>query len=144
MSKLKSYKGIIENEASQRIRLRTNKGLIGYKITKLAIIGAEPGQETVELVLKVYKTKQSTVDNAVNFGDSSLLAVAYLLDSSATTTGTYENIIFDNEIVNQDIFITAVDTSGSARATNYYMEMEQIKLDANEATMATLQNIRSL
>ena len=141
---VKSFRGLLASGATDHISLHTNTGSTGYRINKLAIIGEEPGQETVELVLKVYKIPQTTVDNAVDFSDQTLLGVAYLLDSSATSTGTYENIIFDNEVFNQDIFVTAVDTSGSNRGTNYYIELEQIKLDISQNTVATLKDIRNI
>ena len=45
---------------------------------------------------------------------------------------------------NQDIYVTAVDASGSNRATNYYLELEQFKLNDIETTMATLKDIRTI
>ena len=41
---------------------------------------------------------------------------------------------------NQDIYITC-KSSGNM---NYYMELEQIKLDLNENTVATLKDIRNI
>ena len=43
-------------------------------------------------------------------------------------------------IFNQDIYVT---NYGSG-AMNYYIELEQIKLDLNENTVATLKDIRNL
>ena len=48
-----------------------------------------------------------------------------------------------NEIFNQDIYITHVDSDASA-PINYYIELEQIKLDLNENTVATLKDIRNI
>tara|TARA_R110000824_G_scaffold359397_1_gene546952 strand:- start:162 stop:599 length:438 start_codon:yes stop_codon:yes gene_type:complete len=139
-----SYKGKIEANTQEEIRLSTIQGKIGYKIRKLSIIGEEPGEETVELILKIYKIKQDTINNTVDFSDDTLLGVAYLIDSSSTATVTADNIIFDNEMFNQDIYVTAVDASGSNRATNYYLELEQFKLNDIETTMATLKDIRTI
>ena len=141
---IKSFRGLIANGGIDQISLRTNTGSTGYRIKKIAIIGQEPGQETVELVLKVYKIPQTTADNAVDFSDSTLLGVAYLLDSDSTSNTQGETIIFDNEVFNQDVFVTAVDVSGSARATNYYIELEQIKLSLDQNTVATLKDIRNI
>jgi hypothetical protein len=139
-----SYKGKIEANTQEIIRLSTIQGKIGYRIRKLSIIGEEPGEETVELILKIYKIEQDTINNTVDFSDDTLLGVAYLIDSSSTATVTADNIIFDNEMFNQDIYVTAVDASGSNRATNYYLELEQFKLNDIETTMATLKDIRAL
>ena len=52
-------------------------------------------------------------------------------------------IIFDKEIFNQDIYITSKTITGSDEA-NYYIELEQVKLDLNENTVATLKDIRNI
>jgi len=52
-------------------------------------------------------------------------------------------IIFDKEIFNQDIYITHTEAAGSALACNYYIELEQVKLDLSENTVATLKDIRN-
>ena len=62
--------------------------------------------------------------------------------SSAEANPEDRSIIFDKEIINQDIFITAA-VSSSADPTNYYLELEQIKLDSNETAVATLKNIKN-
>jgi len=141
---IKSFRGLIASGTQDIIVLHTNDGSMGYRIKRLNIIGQEPGEETVELVLKIYKVSQTTFDNAVDFSDQTLLGVAYLIDSSSTSTTTADIIFFDQEIFNQDIYVTAVDTSGSGRAANYYMELEQVKLDLSESTVATLKDIRNI
>ena len=52
-------------------------------------------------------------------------------------------VVFDNMTFNQDIDITMVDVNGT-QAGNYYIELEQIKLDLNENTVATLKDIRNI
>jgi len=51
-------------------------------------------------------------------------------------------MIFDQEIFNQDIYIGTKDTQGNAM--NYYIELEQVKLDLSQSTVATLKDIRNL
>ena len=46
-------------------------------------------------------------------------------------------------IFNQDIYLTHLESQGSS-AVNYYLELEQIKLDLNENTVATLKDIRNI
>jgi len=50
-------------------------------------------------------------------------------------------VIFDKEIFNQDIFVTHTDEGGSAKC-NYYIELEQMKLDHTQNMNATLKAIR--
>jgi len=50
--------------------------------------------------------------------------------------------IFDNEIFNQDIFVTYTTGQGGQKI-NYYLELEQIRLNVDEATVATLKDIRN-
>ena len=54
---------------------------------------------------------------------------------------THNIIIFDNTTINQDMFITHFDAS-VGKPVNYYIELEQVKLDLNEATVATLKDMR--
>ena len=50
-------------------------------------------------------------------------------------------IIFDDKIINQDIYVTHMDIGGSEN-NNYYIELEQLSLNLSEATVATLKDMR--
>ena len=66
--------------------------------------------------------------------------------SSAGTASGYTTTmftVFDKEIFNQDIYLTHDENLGSL-AVNYYIELEQVKLDLNENTVATLKDIRNV
>ena len=138
---IKTYKGILADGGQDHIRIKTNKGDVGYKIHKFQIIGKEPGQQDQEHTVKIYKTKQSTIDNAIDFSDGDLLGTAYIAEDAGQAYPLYTIIIFDQEIFNQDIFITHQDTTG-AQPCNYYLELEQVMLNDNESAMATLQSLR--
>ena len=63
---------------------------------------------------------------------------------SSVSNSTVNHIVtFDGEIFNQDIFVTHVDTEGALEC-NYYIELEQMALDLNEQTVATLKDIRNV
>jgi hypothetical protein len=67
------------------------------------------------------------------------------MDAVGSGFGYWESTIFDNKIVNQDIFITHRDTGlESGVACNYYIELKQMALNDNQATMATLQSLRQI
>ena len=140
---IKSFRGLIADGVIDTISLHTNTGSTGYRIKKLQIITNTPGAGSdYESCLKIYKIKQSTADAVVDFSDNTLLGVAYVSGDSASVTAVQETIIFDNEVFNQDIYITHSELSAS-QACNYYIELEQIKLDLNQNTTATLKDIRN-
>jgi len=125
--------------------LSTADGLTGYRIKKFEVITPIPGDgNSCELLAKVYTTDQdSSITGAVDFNEPDLMAVAYYATNPSTAYADSNKVIFDNEVFNQDIYITAVDNSGNTVETNYYLELEQIKLNINESTFSTLKNIRN-
>ena len=78
----------------------------------------------------------------MDFSDNTLLGAAFYVDRHSSAYGVSETIIFDTEVFNQDIFITMTDTVGS-QPMNYYIELEQVKLELSESTVATLKDIRN-
>jgi len=139
---IKSFRGNLASGDQEVIRLSTNKGEIGYKILKFELMAPNPGTSALESTMKLYKTKQTTIDSAVDFSGSNLLAAAFLAHDNAPQYSSVETVIFDNEIFNQDIFITHNNSHSGTIECNYYIELEQVKLDLNEATVATLKDMR--
>tara|TARA_Y100000593_G_C4067022_1_gene217238 strand:+ start:19 stop:465 length:447 start_codon:yes stop_codon:yes gene_type:complete len=141
---IKSFRGLMQDGAIDTVSLRTNNGSTGYRIKKLSVIQNTPGTgQSVEAVIKIYKIPQTTATNTVDFSDNTLLAVAYYQDNNGTAETSSVDIIFDNEVFNQDIYITHVDSDGSV-PMNYYIELEQIKLSLDENTVATLKDIKNI
>ena len=139
---IKTFRGKLADGGQERFRLNTIKGKVGYKIVKFQTIGPAPGATGLESVVKIYKTEQDSVDGAVDFTDSSLLAVCtYARHEDVLSSGENELFIFDKEIFNQDIYITAFDTIGSTD-TNYYVELEIIPLSDSAAEYSTLKDLR--
>ena len=146
MSVIKSFRGLIADAAQDTIALHTNNGSTGYRIVKFQLMPEKPGGADNESSVKIYKVEQtiSSIDAVVDFNDPTLIAVATI--SNQTSQRFYpvtSEVIFDNEIFNQDIYVTHEDQNGSA-AVNYYIELEQIKLDLAENTLATLKDIRNI
>ena len=140
---IKTFRGLMTDETQDTIVLHTNDGSIGYRIVKFEAIGAQPGEHNQEHTLKIYKVPQTVIDNTVDFSNQTLVAVCYIQDNIDDAYPFSSAIIFDSDIFNQDIYITHVDTAGS-RDCNYYIELEQIKLDLNQNTVATLKDIRNV
>jgi hypothetical protein len=133
---VKTYRGLLKDGAQDKIPLKTKDGSVGYRIVKFQIIPNTPGYniDSVVKISKVTGTPTSTID----FTDSDLLASGWIYN------GTYETdmvIIFDNEIFNQDIFVQHVESAATG-SINYYIELEQIKLDHTQNMSATLKAIR--
>ena len=143
---VKTFRGRLTDTTpgnQERIRLQTIKGKMGYRIVKLQLMHDQPGLQKVESTVKIYKTKQTTIDNDVNFTDSDLLAAIYMAESEDISSSAISNVvIFDREIFNQDIYLTHQDTQG-ARDVNYYLELEVIPLDDAGAEYTTLKDMRS-
>jgi hypothetical protein len=138
---IKSFRGKLADGESTRIKLSTNQGLVGYVMKKFQILQITPGAALVEGVMKVYTVPQTTVNATIDFTDPTLLAAAFQADYNTTASTINEVIIFDNTVVNQDIYVTFSDAS-VGETMNYYIELEQVKLDRNEATVATLKDMR--
>jgi hypothetical protein len=144
MSKTLSYKGSMASGATTKICLATNKGKIGYRLKKFEAIPAAPGVGSSNHIIKIYNTVQSTVTSTVDFSDSDLLGLVWLRDNSDSNfAGAIESIIFDNELFNQDIYITHAETVGS-EAASYYIELEAMPISDIESTMLTLKSLRTV
>jgi len=141
---IKSFRGKIASGGIDTISLHTNDGSIGYRIKALRVIGSDPINNEDEGVIKIFTIPQTTATSTVDFSDQTLLAVGVW--TSRATSRSYplnENIYFDNMTFNQDIYITAIE-SVTGNALNYYIELELVKLDLNENTVATLKDIRNI
>jgi len=144
MSRRISFRGLLADNGQERISLTTRNGKTGYKIVKFELMGNTPGAalSDMEAVTKIYKTLQSTVTAEINFSDNRLLAAGiYTQNSSSFNYPSSLQVVFDNEIFNQDIYITHQDLQN--QPINYYIELEQMDLALDEAIVATLKDIRN-
>jgi hypothetical protein len=138
---IKSFRGKLASTDIRRIRLSTNDGLTGYKIVKFELLGVD-GNNVYEAQVQVYSVKPSAATNLITFEDPTLLAAGIYQDSSTNGILGDSQVVFDNMIINQDIFITYKETASSTAGINYHLELEQVKLDLSEATVATLKDMR--
>jgi len=142
---IKTFRGLMSDGAQDTIVLRTNDGSVGYRIVKFESFPKLPGTADYENTLQIFKVEQSSVSTStanVDFSNQELLAALYYSESASTSYTDSHSVVFDREIFNQDIYITHTDTNGSEQM-NYYLELEQVKLDLNESTVATLKDIRN-
>ena len=144
---IRTFRGKMDSGTQDTIVLHTNDGSVGYRIVKFQVFPASPGTSNYETLFSIYKVPQATISvdtPAVDFSDNTLLATAYVEGASSNTNTDTLHVVFDNEVFNQDIYITMTDTGGAGIFSNYYIELEQIRLDLNENTVATLKDIRNV
>jgi len=137
---IKTFRGLLLDGEVDKIRLSTKKGKIGYQIIKLKIIPNKPGDESLEATLTVNKIN-FTPANAIDLSDGNILAVAYWAGNAALGyPQTDTQVIFEQEVFNQDIFIGSNDIQG--KAMNYYIELETFVQTDNQTAVSTLRDIR--
>jgi len=141
---IKTFRGQIANDGKDTIVLHTNNGLMGYRIIKFQVLPSNPEGATTESLITVWSTESArdaqVSVGTIDFSLQELLAVNYWTSSSVGTTNPEDStVIFDQTVFNQDIYLTC-KSSGSM---NYYIELEQMKLDMNKSTVATLKDIRN-
>ena len=141
---IKTFRGQIANDGKDKIVLHTNNGSMGYRIIKFQVLPSNPEGATTESLLTVGSTESARDAQAgvgtIDFSAEELLGFVYWSSSSAGATNPEDStVIFDQTVFNQDIYLTC-KSSGSM---NYYIELEQMKLDMNKSTVATLKDIRN-
>jgi len=148
---IKTFRGLLKNGTQDTVVLHTNTGSTGYRIKKFQVMSHTPGdsndQEHIVMIWKVQRTDAELADNTTSrpdFSNNVLLGVGIVVNDIGSSLNYDEVVIFDNEIFNQDIYITLRDVAGGAQSCNYYLELEQIKLDLGENTVATLKDIRNI
>ena len=140
---IKTFRGLLADQTQQRIRLSTKKGKVGYRIVKFQILPNAPGTIPFESVVKVFKNEQTTLSGTIDFSDGNLLAAAYGMGNQGSdNTDNLFDIIFEQEIFNQDIFVTNYDVD-TGMGQNYYLELEVINLSSNSAEYTTLKDVRA-
>ena len=141
-----SYRGMLAVGVQERIRLRTMKGKVGYKITKFQIMPNTPGIANGEYIAKIYsKSQTGTESSTIDFTEGDLLATCFGGSSTNNTQiPPLQVTIFDNAEFNQDIFIYIMDASGGSVPCNYYIELETMDLSDVQSTQLTLKSLRDI
>lgn len=150
-----TFKGSIDHDTKQEIRLSRNNGLTGYRIRKLQLFPAGAQNSggfdySYKACVTAYSTDHDPQEPAaandyrmVEFDDPTLLAAGFFTMSASADTNPEELwVVIDNKKINQDIFLTYFNVGANDVPINYYLELEEMKLSLDEATVATLKDIR--
>lgn len=141
---IKTFRGQIADGGIDVVNIHTNNGEMGYRIIRFQIIGIDSSATSQESTVKIFTVPQTNVDSTIDLSSQTLLAIAYRENySGSNNSDPSEVIIFDKMVFNQDLYITHDDAT-DAGGCNYYFELEQVKLDLNESTVATLRDIRNI
>ena len=141
---IKTFRGTIAMGAEDQISLHTNNGATGYRIRKFQLISTTPATGDNEYIGKITKMPDDDISTSVDLSDNKILAVNYYVSGRYTSETQNTLVIFDQDVVNQDIYVNITDGIGGTIPCNYYIELEQVKLDLNENTVATLKDIRNI
>ena len=139
---VKTFRGLIAHAATDQIRLRTIKGEVGYRIKKFQLMPQDANENT-EHVMKIYSVDPTNkTADLVNFSDPEMLAAGMYWSGTSASSVHETIVVFDEVIFNQDIYVTC-DHESNLAPMNYYIELEVIPLASDEATVATLKDIRA-
>ena len=136
MSKIKTFRGKIADGDFETIHLSGGEIGDGFKIVKLELMPNEPGGTTSESVVQIFTVPQSAAVATIDFSDDTLLAAAFMATSDSHVYPVKDITIFDQEVINQDLYLTHQNTGGTTAPVNYYIELEQVKMtDAESAVV---------
>jgi len=142
---IKTFRGLLGDGGQDRIRLGTKQGKIGYRIVKFELIAYKPVNVNNASVAMIWGIEQTTVPTdtpIIDFTDPNLLAAGLLTDNASLSYPASTIIVFDQEMFNQDIYITHTDQEGTA-SLNYYIELEAVSLSDTGAEYTTIKNLRA-
>ncbi len=137
----KTFRGRLADGGIETIRLSTNDGLTGYRILKFQVMPNDPTDNNQESISKIFTIEPSAATDTVDFTDGTLVGVAYWKNADIGNYSIDSVVIFDNVTFNQDIYISTKGDN-AAVSMNYHIELEQVALNLNEATVATLKDMR--
>ena len=143
--KVHSFKGLLTDPEQIEISIQGSVGAITWRINKFDMAAENPGLQSQESVMQIFRERQASISAVVNYNDNELLASGYYSDSSSGTQGTGKYItIFDNALFTRNIFITHVETNGT-QSCNYYIELEEVTIStAGKAQLAVAAARRKL
>lgn len=143
MSKTLAFRGKLDEGLERKIQLSTLKGRRGYRIVKFKTMSSLIGANEYETMTKIYAKSQGSGSTGVDFSESDLLAASYIEDNPSHAYPLSETVFFDNEVFNQNIWISTASLTGTV-PVNYYIELETVELSQIQSTQLTLKSLRQI
>ena len=141
--KVHSFRGLLDSDGQDKIRIQGPVGAIAWRITKFEILPKNFGTADYEAVVQVWREEQTTPTNVIDFRIDELLAAACWSGPTNVTgevSGTH--VIFDNALFLRNIWVTLKDTQSGK--INYYIELEEVKVSAAGMAQLSLAAARRL
>lgn len=131
MSKMKTFKGKIAHQGQDKVYLSGGEQGMGYRISRFQVIPKSPTDSSIEALMLIWKEKQLVLTDQVDFTNDSLIGVAFYNQDSTAANNISDIIIFDHEVVNQDLYITNIEGISSSDM-NYFLELEEVKMSSGQ------------
>ncbi len=132
--KIQSFRGRLEDGGQDKISIQGSVGAVAWRISKFECM--QDGFGNSEMVVKIYRENQTGISSSIDFREDELLAACMISASSSSESNPDDIIvIFDNALFVRNIWISAASSS-NADPTNYYIELEEVKV--GKAGMAQL------
>jgi len=138
-----SFRGLLADGGQDEINLERQNANLAYRIIKFEVIAASPGDKTQESTIKIYREEQSSVTATIDFNDTDLLGATIYHDTSNENYPVSIVVIFDNTLFSRNIYITHKDHM-VAELINYYIELEEVPVNAATLMQLKLQVARKL
>ena len=128
--KVHSFRGLLGDDGQDEINLERQNANLAYRIIKFEVIAQNPGVESQESTIKIYKEKQSSLATTIDFTDPDLLGAALYHDDSNAAYPVSLVVIFDNTLFSRNIYISHKDGL-VGQYINYYIEIEEVPVSAS-------------
>ena len=125
---------------ANHIQLFDGKFTTGYKIVEFVIAPHDP-QNSQEFTAKLTTQPDNDVSDW-NWGDVQQVAWASIFVPTPTSgTGTYPNLIDEEAMIVQDLWISAYTTGTSPTELNYYIVLEKYEFTAWDGAATMVRNL---
>ena len=134
---MKTFRGLLPDGGKDRIYLAGGDTTSGYRIAKFELMMYDPAGDEAEITIQVWKTSAAAdaATKYIDFTQDALLAAGDIENNAAPYYPEDFTVIFDREVINQDIFITNNVGDAGSLGINYYIELEQVKMSDNETAV---------
>jgi len=140
--KVHSFRGLLADGGQDEINLERQNVNLAYRIVKFQIMPEDPQTATQEIVAKIYREEQTSIDGTVDFRNPDILGVALYAQHSSSYT-SFKTVIFDNTLFSRNIFVNVKDAVGAGGA-NWYVELEEVPVGAATLMQLKLGTARKL
>jgi len=129
--KVHSFRGLLADGGEDEINLERQNVNLAYRIVKFEVMVYQPGIENIESIVKIYRESQSSITALIDFGETDLLGAGIMNNYTvAYQNGWTEISIFDNTLFSRNIYVTHKEVTGNADPVNYYIEIEEVPVNA--------------